>query len=445
MRPAFGTDGVRGSALDVISVDFVYCLGQAIAIVLGTSNEFVIGRDTRSSGEVLLNALASGLSTVGAKVFDVGIMTTPGISTVAMLNNSCACAITASHNPGSDNGVKVFGLGGTKILSDHEAAIETELTTLLDVGTTYVAGKIPNDISETARKQYLSFLAGKSSDFSDLSIVLDCANGAAFSLAPEIFSTLGANVHAIHTESDGAHINEKCGATHLESLSQEVVSKNADIGFAYDGDADRLIAVDNTGKVRDGDYLIALIANHLKAKGQLANDTVVATSMSNGSLRKYLESSAIEFCETPVGDKYVATAMKDTGAVLGGEQSGHIIQSNVIAWGDGILNSLSVCEIVSHAQKNEPGITTSVILGLFEPMAQLHHKVIVRDKTLADSSDVLKSAILREKRALGDGSRIIIRSSGTEDVVRITVEATKSHEAEQALTRLTSIVEEVCR
>ncbi|HMS24113.1 MAG TPA: phosphoglucosamine mutase [Acidimicrobiia bacterium] len=446
-RPQFGTDGVRGTFDESLTPEFVYLLGLAIAQVM-SNVEFVVGRDTRMSGPVLRDALISGLLSGGAHATDIGIITTPGIASNAYVNNVAACAITASHNPASDNGIKVFGVGGVKIDSQIEAAIERTVTHLIEAGQPVEIMPVAEvgEQATTAYKTYKEFLINKTdgSDLSGLRIVLDCANGASFLMAPEIFSQYGAEVIAINTESDGMHINERCGATHLESICESVVSNNADIGFAFDGDADRVMVVDNRGVVRNGDYILALFAIYLKNQSLLKNDLVVATAMSNGGLGSFLKTNSIELLETPVGDKYVLAEMIESEATLGGEQSGHIIRADKTMWGDGILNALLVSSIFAERYRTEPAVTSFELFDLFTPMVQLHDQIKVIHKESAQDNQEILHAIEQERALLGQESRIIIRPSGTEDVVRITVEGLIEKAAQESMDRLTKVISKVC-
>jgi phosphoglucosamine mutase len=440
--PHFGTDGVRGTAGENLTTQFVYCLGRAIVEAMG-AQEFLIGRDTRMSGKELSDALISGLVDASASATNIGILTTPAIAVNADHKNVAACVITASHNPAEDNGIKVFDVGGNKISEETERSIETQLFELIESSATtnIVHHDIDANEAQAAQNFYEAFLlnACGQPDLSSLTIAIDCANGASFDVAPRVFEHTGAKVIAINTESDGQNINNQCGATHLDPLMKLVGESQADIGFAFDGDADRVICVDDKGVLRDGDYILALFAEDLHERGALINNTVVATSMSNGALKQLLESDSIVFCETPVGDKYVASEMARTGAVLGGEQSGHIIRSDKSQWGDGILNALLISDVLVRSKK-----TPHDLLNLFHPMAQLHGKIAVAHKAKAQENSAISTSINKELEGLGDGARIIVRPSGTEDVVRITVEAQDEAQANESLARLSSLVEEVC-
>ncbi len=446
-RPHFGTDGVRGTFNDALTPEFVYLLGVAVAQVM-PNVEFIVGRDTRMSGPVLRDALISGLVSGGAQATDIGIITTPGIAANAYANNVAACAITASHNPASDNGIKVFGVGGVKIDSKTEGQIEQTVSRLIEAD--HPVEIIPilevGEERAAAHERYKSFLIDKAGecDLSGLRIVLDCANGASFDMAPEIFSTYGADVIAVNTESDGVRINDQCGATHLRSLCDSVATYKADIGFAFDGDADRVMVVDNKGIVRNGDDILALFAAYLKKNSLLKHDLVVATAMSNGGLGTFLKDNSVELRETPVGDKYVLAEMITSGATLGGEQSGHIIRADKTMWGDGILNALLISSLFAEHRRGEPTVTSFELFDLFTPMVQLHDQIHVMHKEIARDNPRIAQSIDQECALLGPNARIIIRPSGTEDVVRITVEGLIEKSAQESMDRLTKVITEVC-
>lgn len=445
-RPKFGTDGVRGTYGENLTAEFVYNFGRAITRVLGSDIEFLIGRDTRMSGPVLTNALIAGIEEEGGKIRDAGILTTPGIATIARRDSLRACAITASHNPASDNGVKVFDVAGVKIDSDTEQAIEVELEKLLDSSDPYEP--IEKELSPVSdvTKDYVAYLydALNGTSLEGLTVALDCSNGAAYGVAPAVFLLANSRIVAINTESDGVHINDNCGATHLGALVQCVRENRADIGFAFDGDADRVIVVDNSGNVRDGDTILALFAAEMKDNDDLSNNTVVATSMSNGGLKAYLHEQDINFVETSVGDKYVLEEMLKNSFALGGEQSGHIIRTDFATWGDGVLNALLIAKIFSEKRKSNKKLTSTELLQLFSPMIQLHDKVHVHNKALSENNEEIEMAISNELAALGEGSRVIVRPSGTEEVVRITVEGLIEKSVQESLSRLAHLVQEVC-
>lgn len=446
-RPHFGTDGVRGTYNENLTDEFVYFLGQAIALCLGTDIEFVVGRDTRTSGPVLEKALVAGLISKGMKVRSLGVLPTPGVAFIARRDLVRACVITASHNPASDNGVKVFDIGGVKIDSKVESAIEKELETLISVGAPSVNFEEVDLISsDQAYKDYVTYLLEvlEGSTLDGLKIVLDCANGSAFDVAPAVFLLAGATVAAINTESDGVNINENCGATHLDELRKQVLFHHADIGFAFDGDADRLMVVDNKSNICNGDSILALFALDMASKNKLSKKTVVATSMSNGGLKNFLVKNGLSLVQTNVGDKYVLEEMLSNDYSLGGEQSGHIIRTDHAIWGDGVLNALLIAKILRDLNDLGPAITSEQMFSLFVPMAQIHAKISVGNKCKALDNESISSAIEQEIETLGEESRVIIRPSGTEEVVRITVEGLIEESLHESIERLCLVIKKEC-
>ncbi len=445
-RPKFGTDGVRGTFGKDIHAQYAYALGVAIARILGSQTEFIVGRDTRTSGQVLSNALIDGLKSQGALSLDVGILPTPAIAMIARRDSKRACVITASHNPAEDNGIKVFDIGGVKITSEIENQLEEELDKIFTDGFSYSENITSTPVETLSSQEYISYLVDAigSKALEGLRVVLDCANGASYTTAMSAFLLCGARVTAINTESNGLNINNECGATYLTSLVKEVLATKADVGFAFDGDADRLIVVDERGIVRDGDFILALFAKEMKSNDNLSADSIVATSMSNGALKKFCEENSLEFVETQVGDKYVLEALLDNDLSLGGEQSGHIIRRDFANWGDGTLNALLVGRILNEARINDSNFCASKVFNLFEPLVQQHSKVAVKNRDKAISNEEIQTAINEQLKFLGENSRIIIRPSGTEPVVRISVEGQSQNEVAIAIGRLEIIVESIC-
>ena len=451
-RPHFGTDGIRGNAEQELTNHFVYALGKAIGSAIIDEHpddiefiEIIIGRDTRRSGERILYSLASGLSSLGINVVNIGILPTPGISLNAEKRNSYACAITASHNPVQDNGIKVFSQGGVKTDEIFEEKIESLLNKFLqdEYDTDNFATIKINDNSKLAYETYINWLHSvfETLSLSGLTIALDCANGASCKPAPEIFTKLDANVLAINTQENGININNKCGATNLESLTKFVNTNPVDIAFAFDGDADRIIVLDENAKIYNGDHILALFA----LNQNLDPKTVVATSMSNGGLKQFLNNIDTNFIETEVGDKNVTQAMKVSSSKIGGEQSGHIIHSDYAFFGDGVLIALLISEIYAKKKKIMQKYKSSELLNLFEPMVQIHEKVQVSNKALAATSINIEEAIKQHLFMLGENARIVIRPSGTENIVRIMVEADEKDMAEKSIIELIDIVKESCK
>ncbi|MBQ5682713.1 MAG: phosphoglucosamine mutase, partial [Peptococcaceae bacterium] len=356
----FGTDGVRGEANVVLTAELAYQLGRAAAYVLkrdgipGKENAMVIGKDTRISGDMLEASLIAGICSTGVNVYQAGVIPTPGVAVLTrMLNAMAGVVISASHNPYQDNGIKFFSPLGTKLPDEVESAIEAVIADGLKDVPSPSGAEIGRVIAypEGAEK-YSDFLQRKvDGDFGGLRVVADCANGAASFIAPKLLRSLGADLTAISCRPDGININNNCGSTHLEQLQKAVQEQQADLGIAYDGDADRLLAVDQNGRVVDGDRLLLIFGSYLEKQGLLKEDTVVITVMSNMGLKIALKEKGIKTLETKVGDRYVIEGMKESGAVLGGEQSGHIVFGLDNTTGDGILSSLKLLQIVKQSGK----------------------------------------------------------------------------------------------
>lgn len=435
----FGTDGVRGVANRDLTPDLALALGRAAGLVLAPSGGcFVIGRDTRLSGPMLEAALVAGLCSSGAEVLRAGIVPTPAVAFLTLEEKARGGAvISASHNPVPDNGIKFFSSDGLKTSEDIERRIEetatappAELPTGADVG-------IASDL-EDAGDRYVDHLLGSLDGRLDgLRVVLDCAYGAAFNLAPRAFREAGVEVRAIHAEPDGARINVDCGSTSMTELARAVVADGADIGLAFDGDADRVLAVDERGEEVDGDRILGLAAAHLMEEGVLKDGIVVATVMSNLGFIRALEERGIEVVAAPVGDKFVAAEMAHRGAVLGGEQSGHVIFSEYSTTGDGTLTGLQICSILKGSDA-----PLSKLAHFFEPFPQVLINVPVASRDgLADAAEVW-GAVERAEATLGHDGRVLLRPSGTEPLVRVMVEAAEEAQAEKTATELADVVRE---
>jgi phosphoglucosamine mutase len=416
----FGTDGVRGVANRDLTPDLALALGRAAAdIIVPDGGLVVVGRDTRVSGPMLEGALVAGLCSAGAHVKRAGIAPSPAVSFLTLEERaSLGAVISASHNPVEDNGIKFFDARGAKLAAETEAEIEQcmqasrdDLAGGVDVGTV-------QDLDHPIRRYVEHLGSTLDGSLDGLKVVLDCAFGAAWDAAPRAFDTASAEVVAMNAEPDGARINVDCGSTSLDGLAKRVVDEEADIGFAFDGDADRVIAVDETGAVVDGDRIMGMIALALRERGQLENDLVVGTVMSNLGLRRALEGEGIEFVVAPVGDRYVAEMMSERGAVLGGEQSGHVILARHWPTGDGVLTALQVSGAVRTA-----GQPLSHLARLFEPYPQVLINVDVTEREKLKSAEDVWEQVRRAEQDLGDDGRILLRPSGTEPVVRIMVEA----------------------
>ena len=421
----FGTDGIRGTANKFpITPDIALKVGVAVGakFIDGSHrHRVVIGKDTRLSGYMVESALTTGLLAVGMDVFLVGPVPTPAVSMLTKsLRADIGIMISASHTPFYDNGIKIFDKSGNK-LSD---AVEKEIESMIDGDiNTYLAK--PNMLGkakriEDARGRYVEFVKNsfpKDKSLEGLKVVIDCANGAAYSMAPAILWELGAQVIAIGVTPDGFNINENCGSTHPEFLSKAVLENKADIGIALDGDADRLLVVDENGEVISGDKIIGLIAEKLHNEGNLKKDTVVATQMSNLALEEYLRYFGVSLVRVNVGDRYVLEEMKKSGYNFGGEQSGHIVLGDYSTTGDGLIAALQVLEILSAQKK-----PASQITNIFELMPQILRNVKYQGNDNPLESDAVQNAIkAAESRLKGEG-RVLVRKSGTEKLIRIMVE-----------------------
>ena len=438
MTRLFGTDGVRGVANRGLTPDGALALGRGAGLVLAPGGgRVVVGRDTRISGPMLQSALSAGLCSAGAAVLDAGILPTPGVAWLTRVEGAAAGAVvSASHNPVADNGIKFFSALGSKISGDEESAIERlvaepppDLPEGEDVGG-IAAADAPVD-------RYIEHLRGAIPGSLDgLRVVLDCAYGAAWDVGPRAFAGAGADVIAIHAEPDGARINVDCGSTSLATLAKTVVAEGAAFGLGFDGDADRVLAVDETGTAVDGDQIIALAALHLRAAGHLAGDLVVSTVMANLGFRRALDEAGIQTVTVPVGDRHVAEAMTEHGAVLGGEQSGHVIFSEHATTGDGVLTGLKLAEIVAGA-----GVPFSRLAAVFEPYPQVLLNVRIGDRGTLDAAEEVWKRVREAEKALGSSGRVLLRASGTEPLVRVMVEAEDQATAERVAADLAAVVE----
>ncbi|MEG6616964.1 phosphoglucosamine mutase [Peptococcaceae bacterium 1198_IL3148] len=444
MAKLFGTDGVRGVANRQLTPELAFKLGRAGAYALtdqGDVPKIVIGRDTRISGDMLEAALVAGICSVGVDVYKVGVMPTPAIAFLTKeLGATAGVVISASHNPVEDNGIKFFGPSGYK-LSDH---IEEQIETMVmqrDVNYPVpVAGELGRvyRISDAMDRYVKHTCSTINVDLTGLKIVVDCANGAAYQVAPQVYAQLGAEVIPIYNTPDGVNINADCGSTHPEMLMKKVIEYGADLGLAHDGDADRVLAVDNNGQLVDGDHIMVICAKHLKEKGMLPLDTVVVTVMSNLGLHTALKNSGINVVETKVGDRYVMEKLLATGATLGGEQSGHIIFLDHNTTGDGVATALQLLAVVK-----ETGKPLSELARQMEQYPQLLQNVRVSDKNQVMNSKQLKDAIAEAEQYLAGEGRILVRPSGTEPLVRVMAEAKDQAKLQQVVEKLVSVVEQL--
>jgi phosphoglucosamine mutase len=423
----FGTDGVRGVAnLDPMSPELVLALGRAAVRVLVPSTTstakpcFVIGRDTRLSGSMLEAALIAGICSAGANVLKVGILPTPGVAYLTRaMGGAAGVMISASHNPYMDNGVKFFSAQGRKLEDHLEGEIEKQVHDALtgDRPTGKAIGE--TECCAEPRQRYIEFLSATYHQEKPLSlrIGLDCANGAASDVAPALFTQLGAQVHVWHASPDGLNINEQCGALYPEFLQQKVVDERLDIGFAFDGDADRLIAIDHTGRILDGDYILAICSKALLASDVALGPVVVSTVMANLGLERALQQMGLELHKTQVGDRHVVQAMQQRGAVLGGEQSGHIVFLQYHTTGDGLLTAIQLLNVVMAQRTSLAELAQSFYKF---PQVLLNVKVLGRIDPMTIPS--VKEVIQHVEGILGSDGRVVVRLSGTELVARVMVE-----------------------
>lgn len=427
MSLKFGTDGVRGVALTELTTEYTAALGRAAAEVLG-GGRWLVGRDTRESGPALEAAVVAGLAAGGATPISVGMVPTPVLAWLAAQHECPAAMITASHNPWHDNGVKIFGAGGLKLVDEVERAIEAALR--LDVP---VSPHTPAAIDE--RDRYVLHLVDAHGSLRGLRVVLDCANGAMSDVAPAVFTALGADVVVVHASPDGRNINDHCGATNTASLASAVVAEGAAMGLAFDGDGDRVIAVDHLGRVVDGDRLIALAALQLREAGELRGNTVVVTVMSNIGFHRAMAAAGIEVTTTGVGDRYVLEALDAGGFSVGGEQSGHIIYRHLATTGDGLLAGLRLAEYVHGHHRSLAELAAEVMVGY--PQVLVNVKVAERHPHAADE---LAAEIAEAEQSLQGDGRILVRASGTEPLIRVMVEAATDDVARSVADRLAAVV-----
>lgn len=441
MGKMFGTDGVRGVANRELSPMLAFQLGRAGARVLTNGDadrRIVIGKDTRVSGDMLEDALSAGICSAGVDVVKLGVLPTPGIAYLTRdLKVAGGVVISASHNPVEDNGIKFFGASGYKLPDATEAAMEALVEqecagvpcpTGGDVGRSCQLDDAVDRYVEYAKNSFNVSLDG-------LKIVLDCANGAAFQVAPRVFGELGATVTSIFNQPDGVNINAGCGSTHPETLMKAVVEQGADLGLAFDGDADRLLAVDAKGRLVDGDQIMVICARYLQKKNLLKENTVVVTVMSNLGLHLALRDAGIRVVETTVGDRYVLEELLRIGACFGGEQSGHIISLNHNTTGDGIFTALQLLTVVA-----ESGRPLAELASQMERFPQLLENVRVADKASVLDSTVFAAAVRESERELEGSGRILIRPSGTEPLVRVMAEGRDMKQLENIVGKLVDLI-----
>lgn len=426
MGRLFGTDGVRGVANSELTPELAFKLGKAGAHVLSKKKGkpvVLIGKDTRISGDMLEDALSAGILAVGGNVIKVGVLPTPAVAyLVKYYQADVGVVISASHNPFEYNGIKFFNSEGFKLDDEIEDEIEDLILRDIDVNSHITGDKLGKclEADDDALGIYVRYLAGTIDRRLDgLKLVLDCANGASYKAAELVYQSLGAEVSVIGNQPDGLNINDGCGSTHPERLQQEVIRKGAFVGLAYDGDADRLIAIDEKGRIIDGDKVICICAKMLKNAGELVDDKVTATVMSNLGFHKYIESMGCSVDVTSVGDRYVLESMINTGCVIGGEQSGHIIFLNHSTTGDGILSSLQLVRAVLESGKKPSELSDEITIY---PQVLKNAKVKNENKTKYEKDPEIRTAIQKVEAEMEGRGRVLIRPSGTEPLVRVMLE-----------------------
>lgn len=442
MGKYFGTDGVRGIANQELTAEMAYQIGRCGGYVLAgqvPKPKVVIGMDTRISGVMLESALVAGMLSIGADVIRLGVVSTPAVAYLTrVLNADAGVMISASHNPVEDNGIKFFGSDGFKLSDETELLIEDLMDKEVDELPRPVGGALGNVIVDNESKyKYLEHLKTTiNSSFEGLKIVLDCANGAAYELAPKLFRELGAEIYTIGAEPNGLNINDHCGSTHPELLKEEVLRLGADLGLAFDGDADRLIAIDEKGEEVDGDYILCICGDAMNRAGKLKDSTVVSTVMSNFGFYKATSKLGLNTQQTAVGDRYVMAEMIRGGYNLGGEQSGHVIFLDYNTTGDGILTAIQLVDTMKAA-----GMPLSEMKKVMKQYPQVLVNVRVQDKSKFVGNAAIEEAIASVERKLSDNGRVLVRPSGTESLIRVMAEGPDKAELEELVAHIASVVE----
>ena len=444
MSLRFGTDGVRGPAHELTD-PLVAALGRAAVAVLGP-HRFVIGRDTRESGPRLEHALAAGVVAAGGGAELLGVVPTPAVAHVSASQGVPGVVISASHNAYGDNGIKFFAPGGLKLTDAVEEALEAELDRLVAAGDGEPdPGQVGAELAQAAAHDLAGYegavaasLEGR--DLAGMHVVIDCANGSASYVAPEVLRQLGAEVEVIHAAPDGRNINHACGSTHPGDLQAAVVASGAAVGLAFDGDADRVVAVDEHGDLIDGDHLLALCAIDLRRRGELTHDAVVVTVMTNLGFRLAMADQGIEVVETQVGDRYVLEALEGRGLALGGEQSGHVIFRRLATTGDGLLTGVQLLDLVNRAGRPLSALAAAAMTRLPQVLTSVAvTRVGDGDSAVAAIADQIAAV----EAELGDRGRVLVRPSGTEALVRVMVEAVDPEAARSGADRLVAALESV--
>lgn len=441
MGKYFGTDGFRGEANVDLTVEHAFKVGRFLGWYFGKDHkaQIVIGKDTRRSSYMFEYSLVAGLTASGADVYLLHVTTTPSVSYVVRTENfDCGIMISASHNPFYDNGIKIINGNGQKM----EASVEEMIEKYIDDDTPKLPLATKERIGRTVdfsagRNRYIGYLISlPTRSFKNMRVGLDCANGSASAIAKSVFDALGAKTFVINNEPDGTNINTDCGSTHIHVLQNFVREKHLDVGFAYDGDADRCIAVDDEGNVIDGDIIMYICGRYMKEQGQLDNNTIVTTIMSNIGLYKACDRVGIKYEKTAVGDKYVCENMMENGHRLGGEQSGHIIFSKYASTGDGILTSLMVMNVILEKKQSLSTLASEVTI-----YPQLLKNVRVENKKAVKANVNVQEAIKKVGEALGSDGRILVRESGTEPVIRVMVEAPTHRVCEKHVDDVIAVME----
>ena len=442
MRRLFGTDGVRGLANgELLTPELALALSASAARVLAERDPSrrtvaVVGRDPRASGEMLEAAVVAGLASAGADAVRVGVLPTPAVAfLVGALDADLGVMISASHNPMPDNGIKLFAAGGHKLPDAVESAVEEGVAAAEAARPTGAGIGRVRDFADASERYLDHLLAATPGPLSGLRVVVDCAHGAASVVAPQAYRRAGADVVALHAEPDGLNINDGVGSTHLGALQKAVREHGADLGIAHDGDADRCLAVDATGAEVDGDRIMAVLALALREAGELTGDTLVTTVMSNLGLHLAMKDAGIAVRTTQVGDRYVLEELRAGGFALGGEQSGHVVLPRYSTTGDGVLTALRLM-----ARMTATGLPLAELASIVTPLPQVLENVKVSDKAAVAASDAVRDAVEAAEKQLGDSGRVLLRPSGTEQLVRVMVEAPTAEQARATALRLAETV-----
>ncbi|MBO4523586.1 phosphoglucosamine mutase [Ruminococcus sp.] len=454
MGKYFGTDGFRGTANENLTADHAYKVGRFLGWYYGelkrrngddTPARIVIGKDTRRSSYMFEYSLVGGLTASGADAYLLHVTTTPSVAYISRVDSfDCGIMISASHNPYYDNGIKLINGQGEKMEDEVIDLVEAYLDGKLNAfGQDWAevpfahGDKIGRSVDYVAgRNRYLGYLISLGMySFRGMKIGLDCANGAAWNIAKSVFEALGAETYVINAEPTGVNINNNAGSTHIEGLQKFVVEKGLDAGFAYDGDADRCLCVDEKGNVITGDHILYIYGRYMKERGKLINNTVVTTVMSNFGLYRAFDEIGVEYAKTAVGDKYVYEYMKEHGCCIGGEQSGHIIFSKYASTGDGILTSLKIMQVIMSREKK-----LSELAAPFTVYPQVLENVKVKDKAAAQADPDVRAEVDKVAAELGDSGRILVRESGTEPLIRVMVEAEKESVCRSCVDRVVNVI-----